>query len=566
MLKKIKKIGIANFHTYQEETFDINGNVLMFKADNGTGKTTVMTSMYPTLFTFDLNDALNFGKGLARNARGLVKDDTYIFGVFENNDGPYSIVMNFTIKQNGDVKKKAFLLNTTEIKVTSENGGTIPASEFEKRHKEHIVETFTTARSYQEYVSRNIFGVNVQLFKTYIKAQHKFASSANEAKSEFTVGVLMQETKGSLDKIENDPVLHSIISTYADRVIAAAEKQNELNKKTSLRDTLAEQRSTFNKNNNSTANKIKKIQKEIAKELTDLEFNLEKSNEALTKYENELDKLEITVKNLKEQKDDYSTKLRGVELEINRLDIDAKKENLAKELKNIQVRMAETEKSLQRELSSKERAENNLSRLNNDLIRLNNEKDAIGEIAPLPFELDEWNQIEESHKLFEKTLEEQRSLMASLNALKNSYSNELAEKNNLINKINEEIIRFNNDLEDYYNDCEARPYENESLEVFKNRLYEALTYEITELNTSINAFVNEQKENEKYLKELQSSTKPVTHFISENATPLFEVIDFKENVDTNTKERIEALLQMSGLLELLVEENNTDKGLILCKN
>lgn len=240
MLKKIKKLGIANFHTYQEETFDINGNVLMFKADNGTGKTTVMTSMYPTLFTFDLNDALNFGKGLARNARGLVKDDTYIFGVFENNNGPYSIVMNFTIKQNGDVKKKAFILNTTDIKVTSEDGGTIPVSEFEKNHKEHIVETFTTSRSYLEWVARNIFGVNVQLFKTYIKAQHKFASSANEAKSEFNVGTLMQETKDSLDKIENDPTLKSIILTYADRVIVAAEKQNELNKKTSLRDALAE--------------------------------------------------------------------------------------------------------------------------------------------------------------------------------------------------------------------------------------------------------------------------------------------------------------------------------------
>lgn len=566
MLKKIRKLGIANFHTYQEETFDINGNVLMFKADNGTGKTTVMTSMYPTLFTFDLNDALNFGKGLARNARGLVKDDTYIFGVFENNNGPYSIVMNFTIKQNGDVKKKAFILNTTEIKVTSEDGGTIPVSEFEKNHKEHIVESFTTSRSYLEWVARNIFGVNVQLFKTYIKAQHKFASSANEAKSEFNVGTLMQETKDSLDKIENDPTLKSIILTYADRVIVAAEKQNELNKKTSLRDALAEQRSYFNKNNNDTANKIKRIQKEMAKELTDLEFNLEKSDETLTKYENELDKLEIAIKNLKYQEDDYSIKLREVEREIDKLDIDTKRENLAKELKRIQERAIDIEKSRQNSLKAKERTENSLSKSNNKLIDLNNRKEAIGEITPLPFELNEWNSIEESHKLFEKTLQEQQSLTASLNVVKNNYSNELAEKNNLVIKINEETARFNNDLENYYHSCNARPGVNESLEVFKNRLYEALTYEITELNSSINTLVNEQKENEKYLKELQASTKPVTHFISENATPLFEIIDFKENVDTNTKERIEALLQMSGLLELLVEENNTDKGLILCRN
>lgn len=566
MLKKIKKLGIANFHTYQEETFDINGNVLMFKADNGTGKTTVMTSMYPTLFTFDLNDALNFGKGLARNARGLVKDDTYIFGVFENNNGPYSIVMNFTIKQNGDVKKKAFILNTTELKVTSKDGGTIPVSEFEKNHKEHIVETFTTSRSYLEWVARNIFGVNVQLFKTYIKAQHKFASSANEAKSEFNVNNLIQEIKDSLDKIRNDHTLNSIISTYADRVIVAAEKQNEINKKTSLRDALAEQRSYFNKNNNDTANKIKRIQKEMSKELTDLELSLEASNETLNKYENELDKLETTVKNLKYQEDDYSAKLREVELEINRLDIDAKKKELAQQLKYVQENIANTEKSRQNNLRAKERAENNLSKANNKLIDLNNQKDTIGEVTPLPFELNEWNSIEESHKLFEKTLEEKRSLEASLNALRNSYSNELAEKNNLVIKINEETAKFNNDLENYYHSCNARPEVNESLEVFKNRLYEVLTYEITELNNSINTLVNEQKENEKYLKELQASTKPVTHFISENAIPLFEVIDFKENIDTNTKERIETLLQMSGLLELLVEENNTDKGLILCKN
>ena len=44
--RKIKKLGLANFHTYQEETFDTYGNILMFKADNGTGKTAVMTALY----------------------------------------------------------------------------------------------------------------------------------------------------------------------------------------------------------------------------------------------------------------------------------------------------------------------------------------------------------------------------------------------------------------------------------------------------------------------------------------------------------------------------------------
>ena len=387
-----------------------------------------------------------------------------------------------------------------------------------------------------------------------------------QAKSYFNVFSLIQAIKDSLDKIANDSTLSSIISTYANRQIAASEKQTELNKKINLNNVLAEQRSKQNKENNKVVEDINKVQKNISKELTTLELNLEKSDEKLNEFETELDNVEISVKELKEQKDDYSTKLQEVEREIIRLDIDAKKETLNQELKFIQDKIKQTTKALNKEEDNKNERENELSKLTNKITSLNEQKEKIGEITPLPFDINEWDTIEDNYKLYENTLNEQRDLTSELNATKANYSKELSEKNNLTIKINEETLRYNKEVENYYASCDEQPQENESLENFKNRLYETLTYEITEHNSSINILNKEEKENQKYLKELQQSTKPETHFISENAIPLFEVIDFKENVDINTKERIETLLQMSGLLELLVEENNTDKGIILCKN
>ena len=566
MINKIKKLGIANFHTYQEEIFHVNGNVMMFKADNGTGKTAVMTAIYPTIFTMDLNDSLNFGKGLSRKAKDFIKDDTYIFGSFENNNGPYSIVLNFNLKQNGEVKKKALVLNTTKFTLTRENGETITLSEFEKTHKEHIVETFTVSRAYQEWVAKNLFGTNFDKFKMYVKVGHQSAGSTKEAKSKFNVFDLIQAIKDSLDKIANDITLSSIISTYAERLISASEKQNELDNKVALNKVLAEQRSRSNKENNKKVDEIRKVQKTMAKDLTNVELNLEKSDENLNELEADLEESDTNLKNLKDQKDDYSRKLEEVNIEISRLDIDAKKADLNQKLKFIQDNIKRTTKALEKEEELKLEREQDLAKVNAKLKNLQKQKEEIGEITPLPFDADEWDVIEESYKLYESTLNKQRDLTSKLNAAKDNHSKELSEKNNLTIKINEETVRFNKALDKYYASCGEDPKDNENLESFKNRLYEALTYEITECNSSINAVTKEEKENQKYLEELQMSTKPETHFISENAIPLFEIIDFKENVDTNTKERIETLLQMSGLLELLVEENNTDKGLLLCKN
>lgn len=60
-MKKIESLGVVNYYTYGYEEFKVKGDVIAFSADNGTGKTVLMTALYPSVFTFDLNRSINMG-------------------------------------------------------------------------------------------------------------------------------------------------------------------------------------------------------------------------------------------------------------------------------------------------------------------------------------------------------------------------------------------------------------------------------------------------------------------------------------------------------------------------
>ena len=79
----IKALGVVDYHTFHREHFEINGNVLVFEAENGTGKTAIMTALFPTIFTMDFLTALNQGGQQNRKPKDFLKDTgTYIYGMF----------------------------------------------------------------------------------------------------------------------------------------------------------------------------------------------------------------------------------------------------------------------------------------------------------------------------------------------------------------------------------------------------------------------------------------------------------------------------------------------------
>ena len=221
MNNKIKQLGVVNFHTYREEVFNINGNVLMFKASNGTGKTALLTALYPTLFTLDLSDSLNFGKGNNRKARDFIKNDTYIFGIFSGVKN-YSIVVNYKVSDSNtrNVRKRAFILETTDLKLIHPSGDSLTLSEFKKKYKDYIKKEFESQQEYQKWVAENIFQIPLPQFKTYIKAQYKIASSSTMSSGQsFKVDSLIEEIKSSLDKIKNDSNLTAIVDIYTKNII-----------------------------------------------------------------------------------------------------------------------------------------------------------------------------------------------------------------------------------------------------------------------------------------------------------------------------------------------------------
>lgn len=60
-MNKIEKLGLYNYRDYLEEEFTIDGNTLVFVGENGIGKTVLMTALFPTLYTMDLNESINMG-------------------------------------------------------------------------------------------------------------------------------------------------------------------------------------------------------------------------------------------------------------------------------------------------------------------------------------------------------------------------------------------------------------------------------------------------------------------------------------------------------------------------
>lgn len=112
MMKKIESLGVVNYHTYGYEEFKVKGDVIAFNADNGTGKTVLMTALYPSVFTFDLNRSINMGGKQERKATAYIKDNTYIFIKIRNKQGEYTLVNHYYSYGKG---KAAYVLNTHDV-------------------------------------------------------------------------------------------------------------------------------------------------------------------------------------------------------------------------------------------------------------------------------------------------------------------------------------------------------------------------------------------------------------------------------------------------------------------
>ena len=329
MNNKIKQLGVVNFHTYREEIFNINGNVLMFKASNGTGKTALLTALYPTLFTLDLSDSLNFGKGNNRKARDFIKNDTYIYGIFSGVKN-YSIVVNYKVSDSNtrNVRKRAFILETTDLKLIHPSGESLTLSEFKKKYKDYIKKEFESQQEYQKWVAENIFQIPLPQFKTYIKAQYKIASSSTMSSGQsFKVDSLIEEIKSSLDKIKNDSNLTAIVDIYTKNIIKINEERKEIEKKTELYNALVATRLKYTRKNKEPIKEIEKTLRQMNKELIDFQVSIDLTTTAISEIEDLKEQNKIEQKNKEKVKSEKDKKLAEINKQLASLDIKTQIEN-----------------------------------------------------------------------------------------------------------------------------------------------------------------------------------------------------------------------------------------------
>lgn len=567
MNNKIKQLGVVNFHTYREEVFNINGNVLMFKASNGTGKTALLTALYPTLFTLDLSDSLNFGKGNNRKARDFIKNDTYIFGIFSGVKN-YSIVVNYKVSDSNtrNVRKRAFILETTDLKLIHPSGDSLTLSEFKKKYKDYIKKEFESQQEYQKWVAENIFQIPLPQFKTYIKAQYKIASSSTMSSGQsFKVDSLIEEIKSSLDKIKNDSNLTAIVDIYTKNIIKINEERKEIEKKTELYNALVATRLKYTRKNKEPIKEIEKTLRQMNKELVDFQVSIDLTTTAISEIEDLKEQNKIEQENKEKVKSEKDKKLAEINKQLASLDIKTQIENKQNELARIEKELIEANRNIKDNAQKIQILNNNISTTTNKINNEQNKLITIGEIIPLPFNVEDWAKIQQQYLESQKAIDIQGKIKNQMHIIEKQKE----EKYEILNKVEKQILASKSQYEQaktvYFDNCGITPKKNETIEDYKIRLLNNLNKEQVEIQLALKENTQDITMNQTELTRLQNSTKPQTHFESQNATPLFEIVDFKEYVEDADRQMIENLLKHSGLLELLVEEDNTREGIILCQ-
>ena len=194
-MQKITKLGVINFVDYPQQEIDVHGNAVVIKADNGTGKTLLMTSLYPALFTLDLQRSLNMGEKNNRKLSNILNNQpTYIYGCMNINNEPKTIVTAY-VQATSTITKRAYIINGHDVQFLDNQDEPLSLHEFERVN--NIAESFSSIKSYQEYVAHVIYKTSLDNFKMLIQISNKIASPSiiNANNDKYNMEDLLDQVK-----------------------------------------------------------------------------------------------------------------------------------------------------------------------------------------------------------------------------------------------------------------------------------------------------------------------------------------------------------------------------------
>ena len=565
-MKKIESLGVVNYHTYGYEEFKVKGDVIAFSADNGTGKTVLMTALYPSVFTFDLNRSINMGGKQERKATAYIKENTYIFIKIRNEQGEYTLVNHYYSYGKG---KAAYILNTHNVVFTrGEDKTPLTLEEFKRENfkSDYTCLEFKEQKKYQEWIAKNIFGYSLERFKIYIRSQQPIANPiAPSLNSNFGLDKAIENIQKGFATIEDDDLLNNIIEPYSKASNEAYKKRVELQKSKELLETLSAKRLKTSEKNKKEISSIRRIQKKMSKELVDEENNLlELKDDIFNKKEN-LEKKEDELKNKQLEEEDLKKKLSTIEITLANSNIEQQIELKKQKLATLQENLSHKTKQQKQNANFAEGIGQSVQQYCSQVQKIEEDIQLLYEPV-LEFELSNWDAIRkeaESYKQVffqkEKLENEQEYTIRNIEEFQLKYERTRSE-------LETEIKNYQRELLAYYELINATPSPNETFAEYHHRI---LTESIG-LKQATKELISKLKEDKKglvdELNKLKQTTEPQTTFIAKSGKPLFELIDFNNDIPVHTQEMIESTLRESGLLELIVDATDVEKGTYLCQN
>lgn len=550
-MQKITKLGVINFVDYPHQEIDVHGNAIVIKAKNGTGKTLLMTALYPALFTLDLQRSLNMGEKNNRKLSNILNNQpTYIYGCMNINNEPKTIVTAY-VQATSAITKRAYIINGHGVQFLDDQDEPLSLHEFERVNT--IAESFSSIKSYQEYVAHVIYKTSLDNFKTLIQISNKIASPSiiNANNDKYNMEDLLDQVKEVLPSLTNDDAFNQQLTTYGEQLIKANDEQNKIHKLRQEKAAVAKERHIVSQANQKAITELNAI-------IADMERHSDKNQQKLNGLDEEIQSLEIQVEQNEDERSEIEDKLAKIEQEkqfvqsqIQNLNIDAQIQALETELRYLSNEKSNTEKE-------QSETTNRLSKTNDGLEKitdqLNKNTQLLNETPQpeLPFDIEQWPQIEQAFTENENYLKESQRLAVQIQEKKQDLERQL----DLIENTEKDLQELHATAQSQWS---IEPTEVDELSNAFIQEHSRLLSEVKLLEQATDEYVAE-------FKELQSTNEPSTSFVATNARPLYKEIDFKDNVSEDEQRRIENLMRQAGLIELLVTADSITEGSILCKN
>lgn len=547
-MQKLTKLGVVNFADYPQQDINIKGNAVVIKASNGTGKTLLMTALYPALLTLELQKSLNMGQKTNRKLSDLLNGDpAYIYGQFFINEKPKTLVTAYQKNPSG-ITKRAFVLDSHDITFFNDQKDVLSLPNFERANA--ISESFSSIKDYQNYIARTIYHTSLDNFKTLIQLTHKITSpsiiSSTDSKN-YNMEDLLDQVADVLPSLMNDNSFKHQLTSYSQHIVKATEEHRNIN-------SLLKEQATIAKARNEQSKKNQKL----LKNLQDILGNMERE---INKNTNELEILDKELQELETQREQHEADQKNNQEELET--VTKEKESFQRENDDIEQRIHDLKKDIQYKQKEETSLQKQLTDYNNQLSEINTTlaqkeqeyKETLEKLEQnpqpvLPFAYEQWSAINEAFENDKERHEEYKQLETTINNLDTTIQEDA--KN--VDDANGQFTSLMDQARQYHPDAKL------------DAQLEILTNEQQDIIIAINKLNEQLTQKEKEQNKLQQATEPKTHFVATNAQPLYTQIDFKENISKDDQRRIEALMQEAGFIELLTSADTLTKGAILCQH